>query len=247
VPESGLGPFVHRLKLFHLLPHVLSGRFLYRTLSAKEDATLSDPRILKAVEGAHVFLDTAVRFLPGDENSATDQKEFAKTLFRLQAAGAKTITGAHHAPKNFETREHMTLENALRGSGDIGAMLATCWVVRQTDALKNRIHIKNVKPRDFEPCQPFEIEGRPHIDQTGQFAMAAEPGMALKPSVERLNKTQVKQAEARLMRQSGSTHAAIAKHLEVTTRTVERWDAVGVLGPDPTFNPTLGPGPTKNA
>ena len=142
VPESGLGPFVHRLKLFHLLPHVQSDRFLYWTLSAKEDATFSDPRILKAVEGAHVFLDTAVRFLPGDENSATDQKEFAKTLFRLQAAGAKTITGAHHAPKNFETREHMTLENALRGSGDIGAMLATCWVVRQTDAIKNRIHIR---------------------------------------------------------------------------------------------------------
>jgi hypothetical protein len=242
VPESGLGPFVHRLRLFRLLPFVQSGQFLFRTLSAKEDVTLSDPRILRAVEGADVFLDTAVRFLPGDENSATDQKEFAKTLFRLQAAGARTITGAHHAPKNFESKDTMTLENALRGSGDIGAMLATCWVVRQTDKATNTVHVRNVKPRDFEPCEPFEIEGRPHIDQSGQFRMSKLPGMAGKLMI-KLSHKENQQAEAKVMRQAGSTHKEIAEWLNISVPTVERWQRAGVLGPDP----SKSDGPSKEA
>jgi hypothetical protein len=231
IPESGLGPFVHRLKIFGLLPHVESGRFLYRTLSAREDVTLDDPRILKAVEGADVFLDTAVRFLPGDENSATDQGKFAKTLFHLQAAGARTITGAHHAPKSFETKEHMTLENALRGSGDIGAMAATCWVVKQTDKASTRLFVKNVKPRDFEPCEPFELERRPYIDQTGQFVMSKAPGEADAPTVEKLNKKAGQQAEARVMFAAGHPLVEIAKHLKVSDKTVQRWKASGILDP----------------
>jgi hypothetical protein len=232
IPESGLGPFVHRLKIFGLLPHVQSGRFLYRTLSAREDVTLDDPRILRAVEGADVFLDTAVRFLPGDENSATDQGKFAKTLFHLQAAGARTITGAHHAPKSFETKEHMTLENALRGSGDIGAMAATCWVVKQTDKASTRLFVKNVKPRDFEPCEPFELEGRPHIDQTGQFAMSKAPGEADAPKVERLNKKAGQIEEARVMLAGGYSFVQIAQHIGVNEKTVRRWNESGQLKPD---------------
>src|SRR5712692_4473734 len=114
---------------------VKTGQFLYRTLSAKGELKLDDVRLKRAVQGADVFLDTAIRFQPGDENSATDQRKFADMLFALQGDGARTITGAHHAPKNFENRESMTLENTLRGSGDIGAMLATCWAVKQQDRL----------------------------------------------------------------------------------------------------------------
>lgn len=114
---------------------------------------LNDPLLLEAARGADVFLDTAVRFMDGDENSASDHRTFAETLFRLLAAGARTVTGAHHSPKGFENREAITLDNALRGSGDIGPMLSTAWAVRQTDFATNRIYVKNVKPRDFEPCQ----------------------------------------------------------------------------------------------
>jgi len=143
VPESGLGPFVHRLKLFGLLDHVRDERLLFRTMTAKEqDTTLADLRILKAAEGADVFLDTSIRFSNGEENSASDNRPFAKMLFNLQAAGARSIVGAHHSPKGFENRESITLDNTLRGSGDIGAMLATCWAVRQTDATSNRIFMK---------------------------------------------------------------------------------------------------------
>lgn len=116
VPESGLGPFVHRLKLFGLTEHVKSGRLFYRTMTAIEQKTsLVDPRLLRAAEGADVFLDTAIRFMEGDENSSSDNRVFANTLFKLQSVGTRTITGAHHSPKGFANKEQMTLENTLRG------------------------------------------------------------------------------------------------------------------------------------
>jgi hypothetical protein len=122
IPEAGLGPFSARLKTFKLEQYV-GGRFFYRTLSSPGQLPLTDPRLLTAVRGADVFLDTAIRFMVGDENSAAEQKVFAETLFGLQRAGARTITGAHHSPKSFGKDTIMTLENVLRGSGDIGAML----------------------------------------------------------------------------------------------------------------------------
>jgi len=70
----------------------------------------------------------------------------------------------------------MRLENVLRGSGDIGAMLATAWGVKQLDAAQNIIHIENVKPRDFQPCAPFQLIGRPAIDDTGDFELYKKPG-----------------------------------------------------------------------
>ncbi len=178
IPEAGLGPFVARLNTFHLLDYVRDERLLFRTLSASGQLSLSDSRLLRAVEGADVFLDTAIRFMSGDENSAAEQKQFADTLFGLQRAGALTITGAHHSPKSFGKDTFMTLENVLRGSGDIGAMLATCWGLCQIDAEKNRIYVQNVKPRDFLPCEPFIIQGRPSLNQTGYFELTDPPGFA---------------------------------------------------------------------
>ena len=178
VPESGMGPFWHRLKLFHLEEHVRDSRLFVRTLSSREPLALNDPRLLAAVNGAHVFLDTAIRFMDGDESASEDAKIFAQRLFNLQAAGARTITGAHHSPKSFGNAEYMSLENVLRGSGDIGAMLAACWGVRKTDDARTEVYVENVKARDFEPCGSFLLEGRPHIDELGTFKMIAEPGQA---------------------------------------------------------------------
>ena len=72
----------------------------------------------------------------------------------------------------------MTLENIMRGSGDIGAMLSTAWGVRQLDADTNLVHVENVKARDFSPPKPFRIQGRPHIDESGNFKVVAQPGEA---------------------------------------------------------------------
>jgi hypothetical protein len=90
--------------------------------------------------------------MTGDENSAAEQRAFADSLFALQRAGARTITGAHHSPKSFGKDTYMTLENVLRGSGDIGAMLATCWGLSQIDSSSTRIYIQNVKARISRPA-----------------------------------------------------------------------------------------------
>ena len=95
--------------------------------------------MLAAVENADVFLDSVVRFTTGSENDAENIRLFSDVLFRLLHAGARTITGCHHSPKSFETAQSMTLENILRGSGDLGAMISTCWGIRQIDATRNRI------------------------------------------------------------------------------------------------------------
>jgi hypothetical protein len=169
IPEAGLGPFASRLKTFHLEDYVRDKRLLFSTLSATCSFSLTDSRLLEAVRDADVFLDTAIRFMEGDENSASEQRAFAESLFNLQRAGARTITGAHHSPKSFGRETSMTLENVLRGSGDIGAMLCTAWGLSQVDSAATRIYVQNVKARDFLPCAPFIVQGRPSINETGFF------------------------------------------------------------------------------
>jgi hypothetical protein len=178
IPESSIGPFKYRLQLFGLYDWLRDDRILVRTLSLGPAPCLSDPRILLASKGAHVFLDTAVRFQSeGDENSAGDnQRGLARDIFALLGAGARTVIGAHHAPKPFAKEPVMRLENVLRGSGDIGAMVSTAWGIKQLDADQNIIYIENVKPRDFQPPGPFQLIGRPFIDENGCFRMHKRPG-----------------------------------------------------------------------
>jgi AAA domain len=178
IPECGLSSFIHRLRTFRLLDYVKDGRLLFRTLSSKEAVEITNPRILRACEGADVFLDTAVRFMVGDENTASDTKKFSDTLFSLTRVGARTVTGLHHSSKEFDRAKQMTLENVLRGSGDLGAMLSTCWGISRVDKATTTLFIENVKPRDFEPCGAFVVEGRPTLDQTGYFRMISKPGDA---------------------------------------------------------------------
>jgi AAA domain/DnaB-like helicase N terminal domain/Homeodomain-like domain len=233
IPESSLGPFWSRLQLFRLQEHVRSDRLLVRTLSSRGQVSLGDPRLLKAVEGADVFLDTAVRFMDGSENDVEGARPFADTLFRLLNAGARSITGAHHAPKGFEGQDYMTLENILRGSGDLGAMLCTCWGVRQIDVARNQLYIQNVKPRDFQPCASFILEGRPHLDVTGQFKMIADPGEAeelrsyrrQKGGAGRADTTDKdeKLSQAVELRARGRGVREIAKTVGVGKSTVDRW------------------------
>jgi hypothetical protein len=178
IPESSIGPFWTRVKLFRLEQYVKEDRLLIRTLSSPEQVELTDPRILKVAEDADIFLDSVVRFTIGNENDAENIRQFSDVMFRLLQSGARTITGCHHSPKSFESAQSMSLENILRGSGDLGAMISTCWGIRQIDAARNRIYVESVKARDFQPCPPFILEGRPHLDVTGQVAMHARPGEA---------------------------------------------------------------------
>jgi DnaB helicase-like protein/AAA domain-containing protein len=178
IPECTLPPFKHRLKLFRIYEALgpNDGRLLVRTLSKGPTPSLADPKILFAAKGAHVILDTAARFGDGDENSANDNaKGLASDIFSLLGSGARSVIAAHHAPKSFAKENLMALENVLRGSGDVGAMLCTAWGVKQIDAARNVIHVESVKTRDFEPCKPFQIIGRPFIDERGDFEIHKRP------------------------------------------------------------------------
>jgi hypothetical protein len=157
-PESGLGPFTDRLKKIGLLKHV-GDTFFYRTLSKDGRVKLSD--LDEELPGSVVFLDTAIRFLEGKENDSSDVRDFADGNFALLQRGAQAVVLLHHAPK--EMGDHMTLENALRGSGDIGAFLASCWGTRLQDPSKpyeSSSYLENLKQRDFE-SQPFEVTSGP--------------------------------------------------------------------------------------
>jgi hypothetical protein len=230
IPESSIGPFWSRVKLFHLEEFVRVDRLLIRTLSSREQVELTDPRMLAAVEGADVFLDSVVRFTTGSENDAENIRIFSDVMFRLLHAGARTITGCHHSPKSFEAAQSMTLENILRGSGDLGAMICTCWGVRQIDAARNRIYIENCKPRDFQPCPPFIIEGRPHLDEAGQFRMYAKPGEAQPLSEYLVSKggrpaapdRAEQQALAATLRAQGLSTREIARRMKISKDTVRR-------------------------
>jgi len=176
-PEISITPFKHRLKLFKLMPHVKRHSLRVHTLSKGPTPELDDKRILKAVKGADVFLDPAIRFGEGEESSARDNQEgLAKNLFGLIGAGARSITVSQHSPRLFAREHVMTLENVLRGSGDIGAMASAVWGIKQIDKEKNIIHIECIKARDFAPCGPFQIIGRPFINHEGHFRMYKKPG-----------------------------------------------------------------------
>ena len=177
IPESGITPFKARLKHFHMYHYVKDGRLLVHTLSKGPTPDLSNPKVLAAAKDAYVFLDPIIRFEKGNENeAAVNQQGLAKDIFALIRAGAKAVVAAHHAPKNFSKESVMTLENMLRGTGDIGAMVATAWGIKQLDAGKNIIHIENLKARDFEPSGPFQIIGRPYINEEGDFRIHKKPG-----------------------------------------------------------------------
>ncbi len=156
VPECSLGPFTDRIKKIGLMDYV--GRtFFYRTLSAEGHLTLNDPTLAPAVPGSVVILDTAIRFLEGDENSSKDVRAFADSIFALLRGGAESVVMLHHSPKG--SGDTMTLENAMRGSGDMGAFLACCWGTKLQDPAKPYecpSFLSNLKQRDFQ-SQDFEV------------------------------------------------------------------------------------------
>jgi hypothetical protein len=176
IPECARAPFFHRAKLFGLEKYIENDRFLVRTLSKGPRIPLSDPRLMQAVKGAVVMIDTAVRFVAGEENDAgTVSDGLATDIFTLLAAGAVGIGAAHHAPKSFEKENRISLENILRGSGDFGAFVGAGFGIRQIDQSQNVIHFEDIKPRDAEPFPPFQIIGRPFINEEGDFRMHRKP------------------------------------------------------------------------
>jgi len=153
---------------------------------------LTDPSLVTCIKETKpvIFLDTLVRFnASNDENSAQQNtKMLANLLFDFQTWGSPGVFFMHHSPKYAADAETMTLENAFRGTGDLGAMCdaayGLCTDKRKADngkdwdheyfsdsKRKTRVLVKCVKPRDFDGPESFIIQGRPYIDQRGDFAV----------------------------------------------------------------------------
>jgi DnaB-like helicase N terminal domain/AAA domain len=178
IPESTRTPFKHRLQLTGLYDEIRTGRLLVRTLSKGCTPSLTDASLLREVKRADIIIDTAVRFMGEvDESSGTDIAEgLSKDFLDLLRADARTVVPLFHSPKSFAKESAMSLEGMIRGSSEFGAVLACAWGVKQIDDATNTVHIQNLKPRDFDPCGPFQIVGRPFIDQTGDFQLLKRPG-----------------------------------------------------------------------
>lgn len=236
VPEAALSPFVERLRTFKLTKYI-GDRLFVRTLSAKKDVQLDNPQLLKAAGGADIFLDTAIRFLPDstDENNAAEMRQFSNLLFALLKHRAKTVTGLHHSPKFLNSGggfapKDLTLENVLRGSGDLGAMCGTCWGAFQVDEAHCGLYLKPVKTRDFQAPKPLILEGRPSLDKTGLFAVHDETASSItgaktlfKPEESR-NKHQAFVQEARKLQAEGKSLREIATLVGVKSpNTISQW------------------------
>lgn len=178
IPEAGIAAIKRRLEKMRLLEFVKEGRLFVMPRSIAMVRKLDDLRIREAAKGADVFLDTAIRFIEGDENKSVEVKIFSENCLDL-ATVARTVWAAHHAPKSFAEATTMSLENMLRGSGDLAAMISNAFGIAKVNKETTEIHVESLGQRDDdEYLGPFRIQGRPHIDETGEFKMVAAPGQA---------------------------------------------------------------------
>ena len=180
-PEMGLFAFAKRIRNLGLMEYV--GKTLFcRTMNSEGKLRLTD-LIPEELQGALVVVDTAVRFVQGDENSSEDMKVFAEDCFRLMKEGAASVVVLFHSPKGMADASELTLENAMRGSGDLGAFVSCCWATRMQDPeleWKSTSYLKCVKQRDFE-ADPFTVKS----DNLGRLHIVDAPGSNVKLSTKK--------------------------------------------------------------
>jgi AAA domain/CHC2 zinc finger len=180
VPEMGERAFRRRLDAFQMPDEGFLCMTMHQGLM-----NLADPDLAAAIKDGYtvVILDTAIRFSDAESENDNSQNAngLAKAFIALRQMGALAILPIHHSPKSTAKMDWLSveLEDALRGAGDIGAIGDIVYYIRMLDDTKTEIGIKNVKPRDFEPVPPFRIQGRPYIDNTGDFVMLSDEKPAL--------------------------------------------------------------------
>jgi hypothetical protein len=200
VPEMNGRSFRRRCERFGIKGQL----FRCMTISDGVPCDLSDPALLAAVRELKpvIVLDTAIRFSTGeDENSASDvSQNLAKTIFALIHAGARAVIGLHHRSKDSARSEEMTVENVLRGSGDLAAIADAVWGLQYDRGdgsaayLKEskqllRLSVRCVKGRDFRPPEDFRIQLFPFLDEISDFAVLTEDSPdARKSEIDALDK-----------------------------------------------------------
>jgi hypothetical protein len=132
----------------------------------------------KALEGSVLIIDTAIRFMKGDENSAKDMQSFSEVLFNLQRLQGPdgAIMVLYHSPKATKDASELTLENCMRGSGELGAAVTDAHGTRlqdPTDAYKSGSFIRHIKCRDYEGVEDFEVR----CDAAGILTKTGDAGV----------------------------------------------------------------------
>jgi hypothetical protein len=157
-PEMGLIGFSDRVKRIGLLPYV-GNSFFFATMSLKDGVALLPQLTLTEIQDAVIIVDTAIRFVVGNENSSEHMKALAVEAFTLIREGAAGVIFLCHSPKSMTNSSELTLENSMRGSGELSAFLFSCWATRMQnpeDAFGTPNLLKQVKSRDFE-TDSFEV------------------------------------------------------------------------------------------
>lgn len=191
VPEASDASFKRRLGKMRITQD--RNLFRYRTITQGITRPLSDPMTvamiqqLGATRDVLVIVDTAVRFFRGGDENAAKENNLVQDSDVLRSIGANVLF-LHHSPKATKEAAELTLENALRGTGDFGAMADFVYAFRRDEKMFSQgegpeeIEVVCVKPRDFEPPLPFRLQlkrkarhGEPGpivsvIDQTGDLA-----------------------------------------------------------------------------
>lgn len=185
IPESSSRAFKMRCKAFGIPndPEL----FLCRTVTEGRTLMLGDPILKEAVKALKpvIILDTLPRFNEsGDENDAAGNKKLVDDITVLRELGAIAVIALHHCTKEA-TRTTPTLENMVRGTGDLGAMCDSVYSIRRDNILyddnkgPNEIEIRCVKARDYEPMAPFKVAATYRsgdkiiswINESGDFAV----------------------------------------------------------------------------
>ena len=96
--------------------------------------------------------------------------------------GARAVVCLHHRAKAGAEATEMTLENCLRGTGDLGAICDVTWGLQfdkgngdpqyMKESRQNvRLHVRCVKARDFQTPEDFKIQLAPFIENIGDFGI----------------------------------------------------------------------------
>ena len=167
VPEASDASFKRRLMKMRMTQD--KHLFRYRTITQGITRPLSDPVTVAMIQqlGAKhdvlVIVDTAVRFFRGGDENAAKENNLVQDSDMLRSIGANVLF-LHHSPKATKDAAELTLENALRGTGDFGAMADFVYAFRRDEKLfaqgegPEEIEVVCVKPRDFEPPLPFRLQ-----------------------------------------------------------------------------------------
>ena len=167
IPEASDASFKRRLGKMKITQD--KDLFRYRTITQGITRPLSDPVTVAMIQQLSVkhdvlvIVDTAVRFFRGGDENAAKENNLVQDSDMLRSIGANVLF-LHHSPKATKDAAELTLENALRGTGDFGAMADFVYAFRRDEKAfaqgegPEEIEVVCVKPRDFEPPLPFRLQ-----------------------------------------------------------------------------------------